>query len=344
MKTQISRDSFQPEQRYSGVYLQQGRMLTDADWNELTDIEKARLVDALRDAISGTTTPAGAVAGGSPRVGGLRIIADPVDSDKLFVQPGTLYVEGVPTRLASPTNLPINGQPDYPIQADYSGQSLRLYADVWERTVTGLEQTGLMDAALHGADTASRTQTMVQVKWCPGTGAGAVDPMNPAANPPQGTGLMTLKLTLIASSADSCDPCAGQVKVDERLGNYLFRVEIHDYDPATGLMTLKWSRDNGAEACRVAEMPTGFAQGDWVWEYLDNDTERLLGNHFVTNAKKVRGLIKETCTTPIGVHEPKTYVRQWDGYLRINLTTQAIVAGRDRGVALVTGPVARLSC
>ena len=340
MKTQISRDSFQPEQRYSGVYLQQGRMLTDADWNELTDIEKVRLVEALRDAISGTTTPAGAVAGGSPRVGGLRIIADPVDSDKLFIQPGTLYVEGVPARLAAPTNLPINGQPDFPIQADYNGQSVRLYADVWERTVTGLEQTGLMDAALHGADTATRTQTMVQVKWCSSTGTGAVDPMNPAANPPQGTGLMTLKLTLIAASADSCDPCASQVKVDERLGNYLFRVEVHDYDPATGLLTLKWSRDNGAEACRVAEMPTGFAQGDWVWEYFDNDTERLLGNHFVTNAKKVRGLIKETCSTPIGVHEPKTYVRQWDGYLRINLSTQAIVAGRDRGVALVTGPVA----
>lgn len=340
MKTQISRDSFQPEQRYSGVYLQQGRMLTDADWNELTDIEKVRLVEALRDAISGTTTPAGAVAGGSPRVGGLRIIADPVDSDKLFIQPGTLYVEGVPARLAAPTNLPINGQPDFPIQADYNGQSVRLYADVWERTVTGLEQTGLMDAALHGADTATRTQTMVQVKWCSSTGTGAVDPMNPAANPPQGTGLMTLKLTLIAASADSCDPCASQVKIDERLGNYLFRVEVHDYDPATGLLTLKWSRDNGAEACRVAEMPTGFAQGDWVWEYFDNDTERLLGNHFVTNAKKVRGLIKETCSTPLGVHEPKTYVRQWDGYLRINLTTQAIVAGRDRGVALVTGPVA----
>jgi hypothetical protein len=343
MKTQISRDAFQPEQRYSGVYLQQGRMLTDADWNALTDIDKARLVAALRDAISGTNTETGAVAGGAPRVGGLRIIADPVDSDKLFIQPGTLYVEGVPARLDGPANLPINGQPDYPIQADYNGQSLRLYADVWERTVTGLEQPALLDAALHGADTATRTQTMVQVKWCPSSGLNAVNPLNPEANPPQGTGLMTLKLTLISSSADSCDPCAAQVKVDERIGNYLFRVEVHDVDPATGWLTLKWSRDNGAEACRATEMVTGFGQGDWVWEFFDRDTERLLGNHFVTNAKKVRGLIKETCTTPVGVNEPKEYVRQWDGYLRINLTTQAIGAGRDRGVPLVAGPVASTS-
>ncbi len=342
MKTQISRDAFQPEQRYSGVYLQQGRMITDADWNALTDIDKARVVAALRDAISGTTAT-GTVAGGAPRVGGLRIIADPADSDKLFIQPGTLYVEGVPARLDGPANLPINGQPDYPIQADYNGQSLRLYADVWERTVTGLEQPALLDAALHGADTATRTQTMLQVKWCPSSGASEVDPLDPEANPPQGTGLMTLKLTLISSSADSCDPCAAQVKVDERIGNYLFRVEVHDFDPATGWLTLKWSRDNGAEACRATEMPTGFGQGDWVWEFFDRDTERLLGNHFVTNAKKVRGLIKETCTTPVGANEPKEYVRQWDGYLRINLTTQALGAGRDRGVPLAAGPVASTS-
>ncbi len=35
MKTEISRDSHQPKKRYSGVYQQQGRMLTDADWNNL---------------------------------------------------------------------------------------------------------------------------------------------------------------------------------------------------------------------------------------------------------------------------------------------------------------------
>ena len=51
MKSQISRDSFRPERRYSGVYQQQGRMLTDADWNELQAIVKTRLDEALRDVL-----------------------------------------------------------------------------------------------------------------------------------------------------------------------------------------------------------------------------------------------------------------------------------------------------
>lgn len=324
MKTQISRDSFHPEQRYSGVYLQQGRMILDADWNELSDIEKARLVDALRDAI----------AGGAPRVGGLRVFSDPAGSMNIRIQPGALYVEGVPARLDAGAPLPVDAQPEYPIKADYSGQNLKLYADVWERSVSALEQSALMDAALHGADTATRSQTMLQVKWC----ANAIDPLNEAANPSIGTAPLTLKLRLIASGGDACDPCASQVKVAERLGNYLFRVEVHDYDPATQWLTLKWSRDNGAEACAVAAMPAGFNQGDWVWEYFDNDTERLLGNHFATNPLKLRGLIKETCVTPNGANEPKTYVRQWDGYIKIKLDSGAL-SGRDRGVALFAGVV-----
>lgn len=320
MKTQISRDSFQPDAPYSGVYLQQGRMILDADWNELSDIQKTRLVAALRDAI----------AGGAPRVNGLRMVAVPDNSTNIRIQPGVLYVDGVPARLDAEAPLEIDQQPDYPIQAAFSSQSLRLYADVWERTITALEQAELMDAALHGADTATRTRTMLQVKWCPNT----TDPLDDATNPPLGNAPLTLKLRQITSSGDKCDPCASQVQVDERLGNYLFRVEVHDLDG--DWLTLKWSRDNGAEACRTDAMPPGFNQGPWVWEFFDDATERLLGNHFATNPQKLRGLIKEECVTPTGAQEPQQYVRHWDGYLRINLSTGE-VTGHDRGVVLASG-------
>lgn len=331
MKTQISRNSFQADRPYSGLYLQQGRMITDADWNELSDIDKTRLIDALADT----------VAGGTPRVDGLRLLADPEGSTNILLQPGRLYVEGVPARLAAAGPLAINNQPDYPIQADYNGQSLRLYADVWERAVTALEEANLMDPALHGADTATRSQTMVQVKWCPSSGSGAVDPMDPKENPPQGDGRLCLRLALITGSADSCDPCAGQVDVDERIGNYLFRVEVHNYEVPSRLLTIKWSRDNGSETCRVDEMPAGFNQGPWVWEFYNDDTERLLGNHFAPNAKNLRGLLRETFTVPTGDKEPKTYVRQWDGYLTIDLKTLSsphlVLNGIDRGVPLAQG-------
>jgi hypothetical protein len=56
MKTEISRNSHQPKKRYSGVYQQQGRMLTDADWNELVDVIKEQLDDALRDIVGTVVT------------------------------------------------------------------------------------------------------------------------------------------------------------------------------------------------------------------------------------------------------------------------------------------------
>ena len=53
MKTQRSRNTFDALKRYSGVYQQQGRMITDADWNELSDLLKERLNDVLRDVVGG---------------------------------------------------------------------------------------------------------------------------------------------------------------------------------------------------------------------------------------------------------------------------------------------------
>ena len=322
MTTQISRDSFAPEQRYSGLYLQQGRMILDADWNELSDLQKSRLAEALRDAI----------ASGAPRSGGLALVADAGDSGKVKVQPGVLYVDGVPARFPGSALTALTAQPDYPWAGPYPGKKLVLYADVWDRPVTALERPELMDPALHGADTATRSQTLLQVKWC----ANTLDPLDPAVNPPMGNGLATLTLRKIDSGSDPCNPCAAQVAVNDRLGNYLFRVEVHDVDPAAKTVTLKWSRDNGAEACASATPPPGFDQGDWVWEYFDADTERLLGLHLGGTTPKLRGLIREAWNVPTGANEPQAFARQWDGYGIFRTDTGALVKGRDRGVTLAT--------
>jgi hypothetical protein len=126
------------------------------------------------------------------------------------------------------------------------------------------------------------------------------------------------------------------VAVNDRLGNYLFRVEVHDVDPAAKTVTLKWSRDNGAEACASATPPPGFDQGDWVWEYFDADTERLLGLHLGGTTPKLRGLIREAWNVPTGANEPQAFARQWDGYGIFRTDTGALVKGRDRGVTLAT--------
>lgn len=351
MKSQISRDSFRPEARYSGVYLQQGRMILDADWNELTDIQKARLVDALRHA----------VGGGAPRDGGLSL---GVAAGRVRIAPGTLYVDGMPARIdpAGGASVAIPEQADYPlplpVKDAYADSGRRFYADVWERQVTALEDDRLLDPGLHGADTATRSQTMLQVKWC----AKSRNPLAETDNPTIGNASLSLALRSIVSDGDACNPCAVQVSVDERIGNYLFRVEVHDYNAASGWLTLKWSRDNGAESCAADARPPGFGQGDWVWEFFDRDTERLLGNHldraqdwaadyfpganptasgYVAAPLKFRGVLRESASLPaappaIATSVPSAFLRQWDGYLRINLASQAL-HGIDRGVALFAG-------
>ncbi len=96
MKTEISRNSYQPDRHYSGVYQQQGRMLTDADWNEQVDIGKQRQDEVLRDAIGS----------GSPKDGGII-------GSKNQLQWGTVYVDGIRGELR-----PSHGNMDTPFQFD----------------------------------------------------------------------------------------------------------------------------------------------------------------------------------------------------------------------------------
>ncbi|HHD63267.1 MAG TPA: hypothetical protein ENK96_02645, partial [Desulfobulbaceae bacterium] len=205
MKTQISRNSYQKNKRYSGVYQQQGRMLTDADWNEMVDLLKGLLADTLVDV----------VGNGSPRAGAVSI------ADDRKIIPGDLYVDGVHATLPGNTNIEIDKQPDLPGYIPLPGTGEHeIYADVWERPVTCLEDGELRDAGLHGADTCTLTRTMLQVKLRP-------QPLVRGTLPFKGNGLLSLDVHTNLETSDPCDPCAGMVSADKgRVGNYLFRVEV----------------------------------------------------------------------------------------------------------------------
>ncbi|MEF8698353.1 MAG: DUF6519 domain-containing protein [Candidatus Accumulibacter sp. UW20] len=321
MKTQISRDTFEPLRHYSGVQLQQGRMIVDADWNELSDIVRDRLETTLDDTVSA----------GAPRTGGLELF---LDGTNLRLRPGRLYVDGVPARIDGPASgIALTAQPDYPDSpALPAADDLRFYADVWHRSVTALEDAELMDPGLHGADTAARSQTMLQIKWCDP----ALDPSDAAVNPPIGNAPLTLRLRSLAAAGDPCDPCAAEIEVDERIGNYLFRVEVHAVAQAGAdtLVTLKWSRDNGAEAYPVDETPAAFGQGAWIWEYFDAASEKQLGNHLISGFEPRRGILSETFTLPAGADDPQAFVRQWDGFATLNISSDTLLEGSDRGVTL----------
>ncbi len=342
MKTEISRDSHQPEKRYSGVYQQQGRMLADADWNELVEILKDRLNDALKDVLGN----------GSPLH---RNVVDNETSPP-NLQWGYVYVGGIQTAVrldAGATQQPLfehDHQEDFPAAPALPSapdDNYVLYADVWERTVTHLMDERLRDKGLHGVDTCSRKQTIAQVKWC------RTDPETSYSNPAKGNANLRATLLHKTTETDPCDPCAAELDVESRVGSYLFRVEVHDVkgdsDDATEI-TLKWSSENGAEQFEALlakeEMPDGFVSDKWAYEFFDETSERHLGVHLEqATSAPVRGVLT-TVSEPAnpyavpsisGSNATTTFVRRWDGYCRLDLTTKTLIEGKDRGVDLSTG-------
>jgi hypothetical protein len=324
MKTQISRNSHHKNKRYSGVYQQQGRMLTDADWNEMVDLLKGLMTEALVDV----------VGDGSPRTGAVSI------SNDRQIQPGDLYVDGMRAEVPGHAKFEAGNQPDFPgFQTLPATGPYVVYADVWERSVTSLEDFELRDAGLHGADTCTRTQTMLQVKWCS-------DATNPEADIPQkGDALLDLDLHTNLEAGDPCDPCAGLVAAGEgRVGNYLFRVEVHEVTGSAdnpNEIVLKWSSENGAEQFEAKaedKMPPGFVSGKYVYEFFDLTSEKHLGVHLTTGFTPTTGVLKESYEIPEGTSEPKEFVRRWDGYCALERsgTNWSLIDGRDKGIELST--------
>lgn len=317
MKAEISNYGYRQSDRYSGVYQQQGRMLTDRDWNDFAEIVKHRLDAALRRVVES----------GAPRGGGildLDAITEASDgpySAKTRTDGGWAVVDGIVARL-----LPENTENDfgYDNQADFPNppkliddMPTFLYVDVWERPVLWLEDDELRDLALHGADTCFRSQTMAQIKYCRAVGGapltGECD--DPDKNPQIGTARIGLELRSENDTADNCDPCATDIRVDGGIGNYLFRLEVHDvtYDGASGdptEITLKWASDNAGTPYAIGETPVDFRAGGYVYEYFSDITEKSLGVHLVPAADVPAAGVLQAAFSKDPPHE---FVRRWDG-------------------------------
>lgn len=311
MKTEISRNSLRPGARYSGVYLQQGRMITDADWNEQADVARARLASALLDLVGrGAPGANGAIDGtsGTPQLQWGKVYADGVAGD---VVPD----DGL---LGQPFNY--NRQADYPDTRSLPSSCV-LYADVWDRTVSYIEDDELRDPALNGADTTTRTRRMAQIKWCSAPGSGATpDCLDESVNPTVGDGELTVSLRESGTTADDCDPCATEIVVSSQARNYLFRLEVHD---VVGLpsnpdrVVLKWSGENGAEARSMAdagevESEPGFATSSFAYEFYDQEMDLLLGVD-LSGRTIGRGDLRggyPAAAASLG----RELVRRWDGF------------------------------
>jgi Family of unknown function (DUF6519) len=297
MSADFSKVRFNPLLNHAGVQLQQGRVLLDADFNELTSLLDRRLRalagDVLGRATVGANTPDAfriTLVNGVPQIGRGRLYVDGLLAENHGSgAPAYDALMGGPT---FSTATPITAQPYLPINPQLPTTGLHcIYLDVWERVVTHLEDPGLVETAV-GVDATTRTQTVWQVRVLAESAPAGTDCATPDAAVPgwaavtaPSTGRLTTGSFEVAPGADPCElPPEGGYR---GLENQLYRVQIHDAGAPGGTATFKWSRENASVGSRVTRFLSNteveleslgrddvlrFNTGDWA-EFIDDERE-----------------------------------------------------------------------
>ncbi len=277
MKGDFTRSSFKPENHYTAVLKQQGRVDLDADWNEQGAIVEHRVDTEAADVIG----PCGAPAANP----GFQLTAVS-NGANLNIGKGRAYVDGI--LCENEQDVLITAQPDLPGFALPSAAAIYFaYLDVWHRHITALDDSGIREDALGGPDTCTRSKTVWQVKLLQAGKTG--DTVDCSTKVSGWDSLIAASTGSLAARAEpdptSTDPCIVPAKAGyRRLENQLYRVEIHD--PSTTTPTFKWSRDNGSvvtswtgrngnvlTVTSTRDSVLGFAAGQWV--ELTDDTHEL---------------------------------------------------------------------
>ncbi len=232
MKGDFSRNTYKPKKGYRSVRMQQGRPLLDADWNEQADILNAQHGRFLRHTIGDH---------GGLGDGFLLTLADAAaERPSLYLQPGSYVVAGVLCALDGDETIPLAAQPHFPGAAGHLAAALAetdqalLYLAAWEQGVTAVEDPDLLEPALGGADTTTRTRIVWQVRALPL--AAAPDSPPEAADWPEWQALLNRPQPALT------------VTKGYNLENELYRLEIHRAAESDAPATWKWSRENGAVA------------------------------------------------------------------------------------------------
>jgi hypothetical protein len=264
MKGDFSRFTFNEKKHYSGVLKQQGRVQLDADFNEQQAIVEHQIEARTGDIVGPRGVP--------KANGGFEIRLESGGKD-LVITPGNIYVDGILCE-NNEKDLTFTHQDDYPEAhlPDLPGLYL-IYLDVFSRSITAIDDPGIREKALGGADTSVRKKTVWQVKLERiGNVGDNIDCSAFTIGIKSSHGKMTAKVKEVSDTGTLCilPPAAGY----RRLENQLYRVEIHK-GGSRSQATFKWSRDNGS-----IEAPIKSISGKTVTlEKMSRDEALGFGNN-----------------------------------------------------------------
>lgn len=251
----ISRSVFDPRKAYTGVRMQQGRVLLDDDWNDAGDIAADDLRRARVHVIGATGSP----DAGFKVVGPLAGTGTTLD---FGLEAGTLYVGGL--RLERPLPGRFLRQDDWvrgpapAVAAPVDGRRDLVWVEAWEQPVSAVEDGEIREPALGGPDTTTRLRVMHRVRVATGVGAApcqdAWDGVT-AAMAAAGAGVLddgaeltsdaSLTVTYVptAPPADLCSPAVAGGYLGAE--NQALRVQLVD----AGHLT--WGHDNASPLYRA---------------------------------------------------------------------------------------------
>ena len=246
MKGDFTRWTFDASKQYSSVRLQQGRVLLDADWNEQVDISSYRETTANKEIIG---------LYGVPDLTSFALGISDGPPQEITLGQGICYVDGILCENErEQTYSEENGADD--------GNYL-VYLEVWQHHITAIEVPELLEPALGGPDTTTRTQTYWKVKF---------SKFEDGETP----GKWQIKWETILGDKKPRGQLEVRTNGTTMLPNDLYRVEIHQggaYDNDN--TTFKWAKSNASMAARmvsiadlqvtiVSNPQVQFQVGDWI--------------------------------------------------------------------------------
>ena len=258
MEGDFTRNSDEPSHRYSGVLMQQGRVLLDADWNEQWAIQTRSIRTALSDLIGqhggpalpardddgdGDPDDADGGSGPDPHQPGFALlsVAEEGGESVVTLNGGSYYVDGIRLTLPEVTQVFWELEP--------TEEPTLVYLEVFERHVNVVEDPGLREVALMGPDTTTRAQILWRLGRMPvdidSSNVVTLDWADDLVAPLRERVPFLLEAQANPAAAAEEDPCEPSLDAMYRgHDNQLYRVEIHAID-ADGFW-IKWSRENGS--------------------------------------------------------------------------------------------------
>lgn len=374
----FTRNTYDKSKHFLRVLMQQGRVQLDADWNEQISILLEHLQTLAQDLIG--------LHGGSEDNYGFEFLAtqeqinnlsglsnqekiqliNRLRSEGYLIGKGNYYVEG--KLCENEDYVPFAKQPDFTpelrldtCEIEVDGGSYLAYLDVWERHITHIEdddqlKVGIREVALGGADTATRSKLVWQVKL-----KRIENNIDTATVAKQiktdhthfrsllgqhllkpGNGKLKVRANKVINDSynNSCFiPFDSRYRGAE---NQLYRVEIFNVDTMNNSLTFVWSRDNSSVFFPILtssvtnssaltltlehlghDSRSSLSEDDWV-ELIDDDSllhelpRKLLKVDTIDRNERQVSLIGDIDYRVVG-QEKHPILRRWDDYREINV-------------------------